>query len=63
MSVTTTQKFYKNQEDPYVRIVPFDSRLYLDTKKPTKKLKIGYIKSLRDIEPSIATQRAVEEVL
>jgi hypothetical protein len=43
--------------------VPFDSKQFLSTENSNKKWKIGVIKALKDIRPSLATERAMESVV
>ena len=63
MSVATTQNNYGDKFDYYTKIVPFDAKLYHSISSQTKKFKIGYFKSLDDIEPSPASCRAISEVI
>ncbi len=62
MLVSTTESYYGRKEDPYTKIVPFDSHLYFKTIKPEKKFRVGVIKSFQDYEPTPASQRALKEV-
>jgi fatty acid amide hydrolase len=60
MVVATRVENYGGKDDPYVKIVPFDVPQYLRYKTAEKKYRIGIIRSLKDIEPSLASRRALQ---
>ena len=63
MLVATTSSYYNKKEDPYTKIIPFDSHEFFKAFNPTKKFRIGVMKSLKDYEPTVASQRALKEVV
>jgi hypothetical protein len=49
MSVMTTEQYYAGYSDPYIKLIPFDLKLYKQAQNPQKKLRIGYFKHLEMI--------------
>ena len=43
MKVMTNESFYAGKHDPYIKLIPFDTKLYTETANSKKKLRIGYI--------------------
>lgn len=41
--ITTTESYYVGFHDPYIKLIPFDFKLYKQIEKIKTKLKIGYI--------------------
>ena len=63
MSSLTQIDHYEGQCDPYIQLRPFDTTLYKQTSKSTKKLKIGFIDNLEMIECTPACHRGLMETV
>lgn len=63
ISSTDPKNFKDNPKtDPYTRIFPFDVKLYKEITS-AKGFRIGYFESLRTIETTPASKRAVSEAV
>jgi Asp-tRNA(Asn)/Glu-tRNA(Gln) amidotransferase A subunit family amidase len=62
MKIVTNNENFKDNFDPYTKIVPFDDKEYLKAKEGGKKYKIGYFKSFEMIEATPGCQRVVDDV-
>lgn len=61
LSTMSTEEYYKGSQDPYVKLRPFNYKLYKEI--PAKKLVIGFIDSFDLIEPSASMKRGVQETI
>ena len=61
LSTMSTEQYYNGRQDPYVKLRPFNSKLYKEI--PSKKLVIGYVDSFDLIEPSASMKRGVQEAI
>ena len=61
LSTMSTEQYYNGTQDPYVKLRPFNSKLYKEI--PAKKLVIGYVDSFDLIEPSASMKRGVQETI
>ena len=43
MKVMTNESFYAGKHDPYIKLIPFDTKLYTETANSKQKLRIGFI--------------------
>jgi Asp-tRNA(Asn)/Glu-tRNA(Gln) amidotransferase A subunit family amidase len=59
MKAMTDESFYAGKHDPYMKLIPFDEKLYNETFTSKKRLKIGYFDSLEMIEPAPSMIRGV----
>lgn len=41
--ITTTESYYAGLHDPYIKLIPFDFKLYKQIENIKTKLRIGYI--------------------
>lgn len=61
LSTMSTEEYYNGRQDPYVKLRPFNSKLYREIS--VKKLVIGYLESFDLIEPSSSMKRGVRETI
>ena len=61
LKVVTDESHFEGEHDPYTKIFPFDDKAYLSG--ASSKLKIGFFKSLPEVECPPASKRAIDEVM
>jgi Asp-tRNA(Asn)/Glu-tRNA(Gln) amidotransferase A subunit family amidase len=63
MHVVTTEEYYEGFHDPYIKLIPFDCKLYRRVESVKQGLRIGYFEHLELIECSPACARALRETV
>jgi hypothetical protein len=59
MKTMTNESFYAGKHDPYIKLIPFDTKVYNETANSKRKLRIGYFENLEMIETTPAMNRGL----